>query len=130
MLEAHGHRAESIMSHVFRKKRGESNLWNRFTRYDGNHPGLAEVGNVHFAPNSKRDYDWENRAKVLSRCDTWYKFPDLSGPSRLVNCTEWGNGDTRKHHLWWFSHVPHFAGEQKGIANNWWSYITDPNTVS
>ncbi len=129
MLESHGHRAESIMSHVFRNKRGEANLWDRFIRYDRSHPGLAEVGNVHFAPNSQRDYDWGNKTKVLSRCDTWLNFPDLSGPARSVNCSEWGNGDTRQHHLWWFSHIPHEAGEQAGIANNWWLYITDPNAV-
>lgn len=129
MLEAFGHRAESILTHVFREKRREANLWKRFTRYDGSHPGLAEVGNIHFAPNSRRDYDWGNKAKVLSRCDIWYNFPDLSGPSRLVNCTEWGNGDIREHHLWWLRHLPHVSGVQKGIANNWWMYITDPNTV-
>ena len=54
MLEDLGHRAESILSHVFRDVRGDANLWERFIRYDQKNPGRAECGNVHFAPNSQR----------------------------------------------------------------------------
>ena len=129
MLESLGHRVESIMSHVFRNKRGERNLWERFIRYDKVAPGRAECGNVHFAPNSERDYDWGNPRYVPSRCDTWYNFPDLSGPSRQVNCAEWGNGDIRLHHLWWLRHLPHVAGSRGGVSHNWWEYIVDPNRV-
>ncbi len=129
MLENLGHRVESIMSHVFRDKRGERNLWERFTRYDKIAPGRAECGNVHFAPNSERDYDWGNPRTVPSRCDTWYHFPDLSGPPRQVNCTEWGNGDIRLHHLWWLRHLPHVAGSSGGLSHNWWEYVIDPNRV-
>jgi hypothetical protein len=129
MLEAHGHRAESIMSHVFRETRGRANLWERFTRYDKTHPGRAEVGNIHFAPNSRRDYDWGNQETVPSRCDTWYRFPDLDAPARGVNSREWGNGDIRLHHLWWYRHLPHVAGASDGVSNNWWEYITNPNLV-
>lgn len=130
MLESFGHRVESIMSHVFRDKRGDRNLWERFTRYDKIAHGRAECGNVHFAPNSERDYDWGNPRYVPSRCDTWYNFPDLSGPPRQVNCTEWGNGDIRLHHLWWLRHLPHIAGSSGGLSHNWWEYIIDPNRVA
>ncbi len=123
MLEDLGHRTESIMAHVFRGARGEANLWERFTRYDLTHPGRAECGNVHFAPNSVRDYDWGNRRPVFSRCDTWRSFPDLRGQARTVECSEWGNGDIRRHHLWWLEHLPHVAGESHGRLNNWWEYI-------
>ena len=129
MLEAHGHRAESIMRHVYRDKRGKNNQWKRFTRYDKTHPGKAEVGIVHFAPNSQKDYDWGNRAKVPSRCDSWLNFPDLSDSSRVMDCSEWGNGDIRLHHIWWFKHFPHVPGTTGGISNNWWEYVTDPNHV-
>ncbi len=129
MLEDLGHRAESILSKVFERRRGESNLFERFLRYDQKYPGQAEVGNVHFAPNSVRDYDWGNPRFVLSRCDDWYHFPDLPGMARRVNCTEWGNGDIREHHRWWLHHLPHIAGQADGIAYNWWQYVIDPNTV-
>ncbi|MBT3713358.1 MAG: hypothetical protein HOG15_08405, partial [Anaerolineae bacterium] len=50
MLESFGHRLESVMEKTFAKKRGETNLWERYTRYDKKNPGQAEVGNIHFAP--------------------------------------------------------------------------------
>jgi len=129
MLEALGHRAESILSKVYRGTSEGKNMWERFTRYDLSHPGRSEVGNVHFAPNSERDYDWGNRRKVLSYCDDWYQFPNFPRQSRWVNCKEWGNGDTRLHHLWWFKHFPHFDGQWNGISQNWWNYVLDPNCV-
>ncbi len=129
MLEDLGHRAESILGKVFEHTRGEDNLFERFCRYDQKYPGRAEVGNIHFAPNSVRDYDWGNPRPVMSRCDAWYHFPDLSAAPRRVTCAEWGNGDIRAHHRWWLRHFPHGEGQTNGIAHNWWEYIIDPNRV-
>lgn len=129
MLENFGHRAESILSRVFEGKQGDANLFERFTRYDLKYPGRAEVGNIHFAPNSVKDYDWGNPRPVPSREHTWYNFPDLSGAPRTVDCRVWGSGDTRLHHLWWLRHLPHIKGESGGISHNWWQYIINPNTV-
>lgn len=129
ILESFGHRAESIMAQVYHQAKGEANLWARFTRHDTSHPGRAEVGTVHFAPNSQRDYDWGNPRRVPSRCDTWLNYPDLSGEPRLVDSGDWGKGDIRLHHLWWFNHFPHVIGQNDGISNNWWQYVIDPNRV-
>jgi hypothetical protein len=129
MLENLGHRAESIMNHAYRRASGAANLWQRFSRYDQTHPGQAEVGTMHFAPNSVRDYDWGNTTFVPSRCHTWRNFPDRQGEVRQVNCQEWGNGDIRQHHLWWFRLLPHAAGATNGISHNWWEYVIDPNLV-
>lgn len=129
MLESFGHRAESIMARVYRTKWGQANLWERFTRHEKTHPGRAEVGDVHFAPNSGRAYDWGNPRRVLSSCDNWYAFPDLEGPARLVGREEWGGGDIRRHHLWWLRHFPHVVGETDGVLNNWWAYVLDPNLL-
>ncbi len=129
MLEDLGHRAESILYKVFENTRGEANLFDKFTRYDKKDHGRAEVGNVHFAPNSQRDYDWGNCTPVLSRCDTWLNFPDLSGQPRTVTCADWGNGEIRAHHKWWFTRFPHIVGETNNISWNWWQYVIDPNTV-
>jgi hypothetical protein len=130
MLENFGHRVESIMSRVFASHPPEQNLWALFTRYDKTHPGQAHCGNVHFAPNSERDYDWGNPRPVISYCDDWMTFPELPGRARWVNCREWGGGDMRLHHLWWLSHLPRVGGETFGVSNNWWSYVIDPNLVS
>ncbi|RPI25843.1 MAG: hypothetical protein EHM70_19640 [Chloroflexota bacterium] len=129
MLESHGHRAESIMNHVYRSLTGERNLWKRFSRYDKTNPGQAEIGSVHYAPNSQTDYDWGNPTKVTCRSRAWMNFPDLSAEPAVVDCAEWGNGDIRLHHLWWFMHMPHIPGATYGISNNWWEYIIDPNKV-
>jgi hypothetical protein len=129
MLEAHGHRCESIIKHVYRRKKGEANLWELFTRYDKTHPGRSEVGIVHYAPNSTTDYDWGNKSLVMSRCDNWLNYPDLSGAPKQVDCMDWGMGDTRLHHMWWFKRFPHIAGVRDGFSNNWWEYVTDPNQV-
>ena len=104
-------------------------MWKRFTRYDKIAPGQAEVGTVHFAPNSQKDYDWGNPTPVASRSRTWQTFPDISGASLTLDSAEWGRGDIRAHHRWWFKLMPHVNGQYDGISYNWWEYIVDPNTV-
>ena len=130
MLENLGHRAESILRHVYRDKKGKANLWKRFAQYDKTHPGQAEVGLMHFAPNSLKDYDWGNPTKVKSRADDWLNFPNLTGNFRVMDCSDWGEGDTRLHHKWWYERLPHVTGTTGHISNNWWEYIIDPNRVS
>ena len=129
MLEAFGHRAESIMKYTFRRERGDDNLWERFIRHEFKNPGQAEVGWMHYAPNSERDYDWGNKRKVLSRWRTWRNFPNLAGEAETVDCHDWGDGDIRLHHKWWFELLPKIGGSANGIAYNWWQYIVDPNLV-
>lgn len=129
MLENMGHRAESIMEKTFEKVIGE-NLWRRFIRYQRTAPGKAALGNIHFAPNSQQDYDWNNLMPVASECDDWlYNFPNFKGLTRTVTSAEWGSGDTREHHRWWFRHIPKVAGRKNGIHHNWWQYIMNPNHV-
>ena len=131
MLENLGHRVESIMHKTFERLKGADNLWERFCRYDKISPGNAALGNVHFAPNSQQDYDWNNASTVISECDDWlYHFPNFKGVKRAVTASDWGNGDTRKHHRWWLNHLPKTAGRRNGIHNNWWQYIMNPNNVN
>jgi hypothetical protein len=129
MFESFTHRCESIMTKVYEHTSGDANLYTRFSRYDKNNPGQSECGTVHFAPNSERDYDWNNPRFVASKCDDWYNFPNFTGTTRQVNNAEWGNGDIRLHHLWWLDHFPRVSGRINGIANNWWQYVIDPNRV-
>jgi hypothetical protein len=130
MLESYGHRAESIMEKTFSPLSGDANLWQRFIRYDKIAPGKAACGNVHFAPNSQSDYDWNNPTPVQSECYDWLlNFPNFKGDIRIVGPSEWGSGDIRAHHLWWMNHFPKVAGRKNGIHNNWWQYIANPNNV-
>lgn len=130
MLESIGHRAESIMTYVYRNKSGSQNLWQLFSRYDQVFPGLAEAGNVHFAPNSRSDYDWGNITNILGHSHAWLNFPDLSAERRLENCSLWGGGDIRAHHIWWMHLFPQTTGQSNGISHNWWKYIVDPGQAN
>jgi hypothetical protein len=130
MLESFGHRAESILEKTFENLVGDANLWERFIRYEKVAPGKAAVGNIHFAPNSEHDYDWNNSNTVRSECYDWLlNFPDFKGDVRKVTSSEWGRGDIRAHHQWWLKHIPHVDGRENGIHNNWWQYIIDPQNV-
>ena len=129
MLESFGHRVESILKHTWRGVKGDDNLYERFVLYDQIAPGRANCGWMHYAPNSLKDYDWGNKTYVDSNCDDWLSFPDLEGTVRRVNCRDWGDGDMRAHHKWWFDRLPKAAGHSHGIANNWWWYAIDPNAV-
>lgn len=130
MEEAYGHRAESIMEKTFGKLSGEANLWKRFTRYEKIAPGKAACGSIHFAPNSQQDYDWNNSTPVKSECYDWLlNFPNFKGDVRTVDAGEWGNGEIRAHHKWWFNHFPRAAGRRNGIHNNWWQYVVAPQNV-
>lgn len=128
MLEDLGHRAESILTHVFGScEPKESHAWNRFTLTERVAPGRAGVGSIHFAPNSRMDYDWGNPTMVWSACDDWLNYPNLTGERRRVNCREWGNGDIRAHHRWWLGHLPRAPGRTASRLNNWWAYAVDFN---
>lgn len=129
MLEDFGHRTESIMRRVYGSwEHNDKHAWNRFTLYDKVAPEKAACGNVHFAPNSVSDYDWGNKAFVWSTCDDWLNYPHLTGKKRLVNCSEWGNGDIRQYHKWWLRHLPRAPGRTDGKLNNWWNYVVDFNS--
>jgi hypothetical protein len=147
MLEDLGHRTEAALARQFGSETvlaraynpnqlsasagAPANPFERLVRYDRTAPGLANVGVLHYAPNSLRDYDWGNPRPVLSCCDDWLLFPNLPDPPnyRLVNTREWGNGDIRQHHKWWLKHLPRAAGETNGVSNNWWTYTIDVNQV-
>ncbi len=127
MLEDMGHRAESIMRHVYGSwEPRETHAWNRFTLYDRVAPGRAGVGTIHFAPNSTRDYDWGNKRPVVSSADDWLNYPHLTGKKRMMTCADWGGGDLRLHHKWWLAHLPKAAGRARdGKLANWWKYVIE-----
>lgn len=130
MHESFCHRYESMMERVYMRATPDKNLWAQFIRYDKTHPGESECGNVHFAPNSERDYDWGNQRFVESYCDDWLNFPNFTRVKKRVNCADWGNGEIRAHHVWWLKRMPKVPGSIHGVSNNWWLYVMDPNRMS
>jgi hypothetical protein len=129
MLENFGHRTESIMTELYKRRGKKQDMWKRFTQYDKQNPGDAQCGWMHYAPNSRQDYDWGNPTPVTTYCDDWYTYPDLPGHAKTMTTKDWGGGDMRAHHLWWFDHLPKTTGSTDGISNNWWEYMVDPNKV-
>lgn len=129
MLEDLGHRTESIMTKVYGGwEPKETHAWNRFTLYDKVAPGKAAVGNIHFAPNSTKDYEWGNKTPVMSTADDWLDYPNLTGKQRLMTAADWGNGEIRAHHKWWFHRLPKAPGKgPDGKQANWWKYAIDYN---
>jgi hypothetical protein len=130
MLESFGHRVEFTLEKVYSQTAQPNNLWKKFSRYDKAFPGQAEVGGIHYAPNSEKDYDWGNPRYIPSRCEDWFNFPNFKSSVKQVNCAEWGGGEIRAHHKWWLKHLPKAGGRTNGIANNWWQYVLDPNRVN
>lgn len=131
MLEDLGHRTESILTHVYGSwnAKAPKHTWDRFTVYDKNVPGGAACGNVHFAPNSDKDYDWGNKRYVLSAADDWLDYPRLTGRKRVMNASDWGNGYIRAHHRWWLERLPKAPGRAPDDKlANWWSYVMDFNS--
>ena len=130
MLEDLGHRTESILRRVYGSWNDKElkHAWDRFTAIDKNVPGRSGVGNVHFAPNSTKDYEWGNKTYVLSGADDWLNYPKLTGKKRRMNASDWGNGDIRAHHRWWLERLPKAPGRgPDGKLANWWSYVVDFN---
>lgn len=156
MLEDFGHRMEFNMCKVFSSTRtfdinklknantainidyNSLNLWERFVAVDIILPGKAGVGTMHYAPNSLKDYEWQNTAQVCTYSPDWLLYPNFSGKNITAGCSEWiGNISTersaffeaeREHHKWWFRHIPHLKGKICDVdgneyLNNWWSYM-------
>lgn len=129
MLESYCHRIESVLALTVGKgvwnPKWHDNVWNRFTRVDKDFPGESEVGSVHFAPNSKADYDWSNTNAVWTYADDWLNYPILARQKKLLNAQSGGWKGITGHHLWWMQHLPHNPGVTDGSYNNWWQYIVN-----
>ena len=132
-VESYGHRIESIMREVYgRWNPGgplppNPNMWELFTAYSGISGGKTYVGNIHFPPNGRHDYDWGNTANVKSYHNEWKYYPDIRlEDSETVNCSKWGCSHLGYFKFWW-SHLPNFKGKHEGKLNNWWHYIVDYN---
>lgn len=147
-FECFGHMMENVLMHVFTGgtdcsgyPEGEwngipyadLNLWQQFSACARNYDGTAACGNVHFSPNSVRDYDWKNPDPVPSTWRDWRdNYPHLTGEAELfdpsvyiplgMDCEKHA---CRLHHRWWFSCMPHTVGVTRkgGYSNSWWDYF-------
>lgn len=130
-LHSFGHRVEGILAltigrGVWDHRKNPNNPWTRFTRLDKDFPGSSQVGNVHFPPNGKSDYDYDRKDFVTSGADDWLKYPKLTGETRRLNCEAWGGPDYHCNYMkWWLRHLPRADGTTGGTDNNWWQYVVN-----
>ena len=130
MIHSYSHRVESILAlqlghGLWRKDLRGKDPWNTFSSLELDHPGKpSHVGNCHVPPNGKEGYDYNDSRSVLSYADNWLRYPDLSGPPRLIGSSEWGNTQYG-YQIWWLSHIPSAPGYTKFGYNNWWVYIAN-----
>src|SRR5262245_22740567 len=128
-LHSFGHRVEGILSltlgkGVWDQKKNPDNVWTRFTRIDKDLPGSSQVGNVHFPPNGRKDYDYDRKDSVESAADDWLHYPRVAGVRRKTNCNTWGGPDFQLNYLkWWLRRLPQSHGTLDGFYANWWEYV-------
>jgi hypothetical protein len=130
-LHSYGHRIEGILSltvgqGIWDRQKNAGNPWTKFTLIDKHLSGGGQVGNVHYPPNGKSDYDYAQKAFADSTADDWLQYPKLTGARKRINCETWGGPDYHLNYMkWWLSHLPKAPGTTDGFANNWWQYIVN-----
>ncbi len=128
-----GHRVESTMTKVYGswEQNRTAHNWERFALVRALSPNYSYsgCGNIHYPPNGSRDYDYANTATVLSNCDDFAQYPNLSNPLDVVTpitCSHW-NCDHLGFLEFWFRHIPAKQGcGSDTVANNWWKYMSIP----
>jgi hypothetical protein len=137
-LESYGHRFESVMMEVYgwwdydnKSSKEELTNWELYTaygmKYEKFEPGAAHIGNIHFPPNGRHDYDWGNQEYINTYVDYWSDYPEIEwGEPRRVNCSDWDCSHIG-YMRWWYDHLPRFNGlnHKDGRLNNWWYYVVD-----
>jgi hypothetical protein len=128
-----GHRTESTMAQVYGgwQENSTSHSWNKFALVKAQSPNYSYsgCGNTHYPPNGTSDYNYTNSSSVLSNCDDFANYPNLSDPLQVaqpVSCSSWNCAELN-YYNYWFSHLPAFTGcGPDNVANDWWKYVVDP----
>ena len=115
-VEDHIHQIEAVLNTI-----DHDLFWNKFV----GKPGEGRCGWAHYPPNAKRDYDWANRAYVMTDIEDWR--PEGGGQKKQMNCDRW-NGDSLTWFIYWMQNLP---GADNGLTykgrplTNWWTFIGD-----
>ncbi len=139
-MHSFGHRIENTISHFLDGKiAGETKKGDNWYEYDGqgypcrwidniwtcDKPDLQDYcGNVHFPPNTDKDYGYDDKNTRTFDCKNW--TPQHKNEPITANCTLWGCS-----HLgylkWWYQNMP---GRCNGLSKldgnpmpNWWWII-------
>jgi hypothetical protein len=106
-LHSFGHRFEGSMRNYL------PGDFAQFTIYSSG--GNSSCGNVHFPPNGRQDYDYDNQTtNSNSDCMNWNV--NHTGGRTSLNCTEWGCNQLG-YMMWWMQNIP----------SSWWNYVISLN---
>ncbi|MEO3860029.1 fibronectin type III domain-containing protein [Acrocarpospora sp. B8E8] len=138
MLHDLCHRTENSVKHFYGgwNQTNPVTNWDRFAAVAYKTGGQAGVGDCHFPPNGRQDYDYGNTTRVKSTAEDWLDYPSLTGKQRNVSAASWrSSGDDQLDYMrWWFRHLPYQSGvNPDGRLNNWWLYafaFVDPTGSS
>lgn len=125
-LHSFGHSMESMLEKV----EGKDLFWNRWAGITGAEGGEAKTcGDVHFAPNSRRDYEYNSNSTITMSCENWK--PDGTGATNTITCTRWGCTGAG-YFKWWLQNLPNanngltYSGRP---VPNWWDFIADTDNA-
>jgi hypothetical protein len=132
-IENFGHRTEATMTQVYGswQQNRASHNWERFALVEALSPNYtySGCGNIHYPPNGTSDYEYNNPSTVMSNCEDFANYPNLSDPTAVVQpvtCSIWGCSNLG-YFAYWFSHIPANAGcGSDNVAANWWRYLAEP----
>lgn len=134
MLENHMHQLEHLLNFADGRdvtpedKWSELLFWGKFVGSDVSHKIVtnpARCGWTHYAPNSEKDYDWQNPRFVETDIEDWQ--PDHVGKTQRMNADRWDR-DPIKWRVYWLQAIP---GVDNGLSyqgkslRNWWSFVAD-----
>jgi hypothetical protein len=134
MLENHTHQLEHLLNFADGRdvtpedKWPELLFWGKFVGSDVSHKIVtnpARCGWTHYAPNSERDYDWENPRYVETDIEDWK--PDGIGKTQRMNADRWKR-DGIKWRVYWLQAIP---GLDNGLSyrgkplRNWFSFVAN-----
>jgi hypothetical protein len=142
VMHNYGHRLEQTMGYLSERwsAADRKQHWQDFSaiaRYQvpGAPYNMVSCGNAHFAPNSQSAYDYGNQTQVSTSCPDWGNFPNYSGATTQVSCTDWGCNDNGWNE-YWMAAVPRSDGDAQlsdvnakpfQFPRDWWSLALYPD---
>jgi hypothetical protein len=86
---------------------------------------VCRCGWTHYAPNSRRDYDWANPQTVETGIEDWY--PEGIGATQTISSDRW-QGNDLAWKIYWMQSMPgadHHLTFQGRPLTNWWLFTGD-----
>ena len=147
-MQTYGHSIEHTMGFITSNWQAAdvAQHWERFaamSRYSSPYgqtlPDLPNpyCGNAHFPSNAQSDYDFANPRYKDSNCVDWSNFPNYTGQTTSVTCSNWSCSDPGWGEFW-FGAMPTGIGTVRMTSVNgksfdfprdWWNLLLSPDAA-